>query len=112
MSETLEERTRRHAENDDPAVQFHVYASDVVELLDERDATIAQLRAAVGRLEGERDAMREKEYQLREAIGWAYAGINNAERLLSLGGDPVPHLQAAKAHLAAALAADGEGEAG
>jgi hypothetical protein len=61
---------------------------------------------------GERDAPREKEYQLREAIGWAYAGINNAERLLSLGGDPVPHLQAAKAHLAAALAADERGTAG
>ena len=44
MSETLEERLRRNAKHDD-ATLCKVYPGDVVELLDARDAEIAQLRA-------------------------------------------------------------------
>jgi hypothetical protein len=52
MSETLEERLRREA-RDNCVVRAHVYARDVVELLDARDKTIAEQRAVIAELSNE-----------------------------------------------------------
>jgi len=58
MSETLEERLRRDA-RDNCVVRAHVYARDVVKLLDARDKIIAEQRAVIAELNEAHDAQNE-----------------------------------------------------